>query len=332
MDIYTFDDSHLLKVCMSFLCLSISSAFFLKKYFMERIEIVNDIMAGLTEELADLNVENIRLVKNYKNNGVRLTGLSIKLVGKSIAPCIYIDNYIDSILKEGSKMDIYDIIDPIAKSIRKACKRLDDNDLFSIDEASAKENIILRMINYEKNKELLKDAIYYKFNDLAVTLRWEVNIAGEEGDFLVTKKMGAPWNLKQKELFNIARENTFKKYKPVIRRLNDVLSDLMLGTSEGSLCDDNPALYISNCGGAFGAVAMLNSETLEEVAKIFDSDYYIIPSSVNEIIAVPVFAVDDTEQVKWLIKRVNQETVSKTDFLSDSLYFYHSLEKSVFMV
>ena len=46
---------------------------------MERIEIVNDIMAGLTEELADLNVENIRLVKNYKNNGVRLTGLSIKL-------------------------------------------------------------------------------------------------------------------------------------------------------------------------------------------------------------------------------------------------------------
>ena len=229
-------------------------------------------------------------------------------------------------------MDIYDIIDPIARSIRKACKRLDDNDLFSIDEASAKENIILRMINYEKNKELLKDAIYYKFNDLAVTLRWEVNIAGEEGDFLVTKKMGAPWNLKQKELFNIARENTFKKYKPVIRRLNDVLSDLMLGTSEGSLCDDNPALYISNCGGAFGAVAMLNSETLEEVAKIFDSDYYIIPSSVNEIIAVPVFAVDDTEQVKWLIKRVNQETVSKTDFLSDSLYFYHSLEKSVSMV
>lgn len=301
---------------------------------MEKEKIVNDILAGVSEKLKDLEVEKISIVNNIKNNSISLTGLSIKLKNKTIAPCIYLDNYINR-LEMDPYYDLYSAVDSIDKTVRRAFEKIEDEDVdLQFNQAKAREKVIVRLINYEMNKELLKDAIYIRFLDLAITFRWLVDINGNKGDILVTKKIGAPWGLSLDELYEMAMKNTMKNYAPVISKLDSFIRSFCEKESIPMPIDlypddINPSLLMTNCDGVYGAVALLDEKVLEEAYNRIGDDYYIIPSSVNEVIAVPREFVYDEEDVKQLIKRVNEEEVPNGQILSNSLYYYSHIDKQV---
>lgn len=301
---------------------------------MEKEKIVNDILAGVSEKLRDLDVEKISVVNSIKNNGISLTGLSVKIKNKVIAPCIYLDNYINDLYRDPDH-DLYSVVEDIDRALRRALNNIEDEEPdLTFDLNKAKKRVIIRLINYEMNKELLKDAIYIRFLDLAITFRWLVEISGNKGDILVTKKLGAPWGISIEELYEIAFKNTFRYSTTVIAKLDSFISSLCLNGSnqtsgnEGSN-DLNPALLLTNCDGFYGAVTLLNDKVLEDAYNRIGEDYYIIPSSVNELIAVPGTFVEDEEEVKQLIKRVNEEVVPNGQILSNSLYYYCHNEKQV---
>lgn len=51
------------------------------------------------------------------------------------------------------------------------------------------------------------------------------------------------------------------------------------------------------------------------------SDLYILPSSIHEIIVLPVDFRDDVTGLKDMVNTVNQTQVLPEEFLSDSVYF-----------
>ncbi len=301
---------------------------------MDKEKIVNDILAGVSQKLTDLDVENISVVNNKKNNDINLTGLSVKLKDKVIAPCIYLDRYIYT-LENDPCYDLYSVIESIDKTVRRAFKTIENGDVdLQFNSKKAREKVIVRLINYEMNKELLKDAIYIRFLDLAITFRWLVDINGNKGDILVTKKIGAPWGLSLDQLYEMAMKNTMRYYTPVISKLDSFIRSFCLKESIPmpmgfSPNDLNPSLLMTNCDGVYGAAVLLDEKLLEEAYNRIGDDYYIIPSSVNEVIAVPRKFVSDEEDVKQLIKRVNEEEVPNGQILSNSLYYYSHNQKRV---
>lgn len=75
-----------------------------------------------------------------------------------------------------------------------------------------------------------------------------------------------------------------------------------------------------------GSIILLDNDILRWFSKeVADGDYYIIPSSVDEVLFAPKKDVlEFTNEMHKLIKNVNNYIISEDDVLSDSLYYYDS--------
>ena len=116
------------------------------------------------------------------------------------------------------------------------------------------------------------------------------------------------------EIFSIALDNAVKRYPANIRKLSEALG------LPNSVCE--PPIYLAKMArmGDFGAIVMLSKETLRKFAEEHDGGFYIIPSSVHEVLFVPRETGIDEDDLLPMIQQVNEDF--PCDILSDSLYFY----------
>ena len=107
----------------------------------------------------------VRVQEVQKNNGMVLSGLTIQKVGVNIAPTIYLDSYYEN-YKEGRTLE--SIVNAVS-AVYEQHKVETDFDVERISDYDAvKDRICFKLINAEKNKELLKDVPYVPFMDLAI--------------------------------------------------------------------------------------------------------------------------------------------------------------------
>jgi len=73
---------------------------------------------------------------------------------------------------------------------------------------------------------------------------------------------------------------------------------------------------------------MLFSDILAKVSEAFDSNLYIIPSSVSELLVVPDGEGDLLEDIGYIIPLVNKG-MDETEVLSNFLYYYDNTTHQV---
>ena len=72
----------------------------------------------------------------------------------------------------------------------------------------------------------------------------------------------------------------------------------------------------------YGAGCMLYDGVLETFATARGCDLYVLPSSVHEVLLMPVSEKFSKEELDEMILQVNREHVSREDILSDHVYRY----------
>lgn len=80
---------------------------------------------------------------------------------------------------------------------------------------------------------------------------------------------------------------------------------------------------ISNEAGKYGSGVILLPEVQDHLKKLMPGGYYIIPSSVHELLAVEKEGVDENAMnLKLLLDMVNRDAnlISRHDVLSDHIY------------
>ena len=84
-----------------------------------------------------------------------------------------------------------------------------------------------------------------------------------------------------------------------------------------------PYMFVlTNTKGMFGAVAMTCDVELECFAKRIGKGFYILPSSVHEVILVPENKEFCVEYFASMVREINETQMDPTEILSDSIYFY----------
>ena len=78
-----------------------------------------------------------------------------------------------------------------------------------------------------------------------------------------------------------------------------------------------------------GATTLLYQGVLNQFAETVGSDFYIIPSSVDELILLPDMEGMDAETLNEMVKQVNYEVVSEEKQLSDHVYRYRKETKEI---
>lgn len=279
---------------------------------------------AMQEEIAkSLKNEGVEVTRHdvVKNNGVVMDGLTLHYPGKQVSPTVYLNTMYDR-YKEGKTID--QIADRLIMTLES--EKINIPELPPLMRSTAEANLYLVAINYEENKEMLKDVPYERFEDLVIVPRFRV---GYNGSFLVKNELCSSFQMTPEEVLEQARINTAnQEYR--CRSMGEVLKEIML---DQGMPDDYaeellhtpgecPMWVISNASGVDGAICMTLPEVLEEAHSIIKDDYYILPSSKHEIIAVPTSVTHNVEDLRDMVREINQTQVDKIDRLSDSIYKY----------
>ena len=146
----------------------------------------------------------------------------------------------------------------------------------------------------------------------------------------VTNGLAKRLGMNEEQLFKCAAENTRRILPPKIRNMNDVMKDMFLrdGMPEeiaemmiSEVPQEQTLWVISNDRGINGAVTMLYENELHELAENLESDLYILPSSVHEVLAVST-ELTEPEELAQMVAEVNMQKVALEERLSNQVYHY----------
>lgn len=197
---------------------------------------------------------------------------------------------------------------------------------FPEDYGEVRNLIFAKLINTSRNLELLEQVPSVSVLDLSLVYYLFRNHDPDSAEILVTGEMTDLWKVEEFDLFQDALSNTrnllghnIRPLKEMISELlKDVLPDVCLDSEESSF----PMYVLTNYWKRNGAVCLLFDDVLSEFANRMNSDLYLIPSSIHELILVPVSENVKREDLDQIIREVNRNELLPEDVLSDHSYLF----------
>ena len=289
-------------------------------------EFCNVIKDTIAETLPGRNIESVKINEVTKNNGVVLTGLTIMENGSNIAPNIYLDGYYE-MYQSGT--DMTQIKNMIRDEYLRAVPNTHEFDkIMYTDKNYIYDNVYLRAVNYERNKGNL--GVFDRKLDMALEYRVLAKLDGSNiASFKLDKNILTTIDLDMGIVRSRAMENTKLLFPGEIVSMAEKLG--MLGMVGEQDIPGMPQMYIcSNVRGVNGATAMFYEELIYDfAAEHNDCSFYILPSSVHEVIFIPDSECYDSKELQDMVKQINKEVVSNDEILSDSVYKYDGKTKEI---
>lgn len=277
----------------------------------------------------------VDIEKVTRNNGHECLGLAA-MQTDGLHPVIPIDTYYREYLN-GKRIEM------ICGTIYELLKKYSNQGNTQLtDFGKISDRIFLKLVNAEKNKDALLNMPHSLYHDLAVTYYLLLEEKTEaDATLKITNSFLSVWNIEEKDLYELALENTRKHSGSVVESMDMVLGEV-LGNfysqdrdTYGRQEDDplNAVYIVSNNRKKYGAAVILYENVLEEIAEMLQHDFFILPSSVHELIVLPVKPNDSRGQTLiQMVREVNELVVEEDDILSDNIYLYHIEGKFMEMI
>lgn len=303
---------------------------------MNYAEFTRKLADSVQGRLGESREADLRAV--ITDNQVSRTGIAITAAGSEetkIVPRIFLESYYEQ-YKAGRT--VRELTDSFLHDYEACSVNIGIISGNFREFSRVQDSIRLRIINAEKNSDLLKEMPHRRFLDLAVTCYYSPDAAGfENGRINVSTEDLEDWEISEEELFEIAEQNMRNYEPPVVRPLAEIVEEMGAGPAEPDLKERNvpsafPApLYVITGKSAYhGAVYMADPSVTAGLACKLGCDYYLLPSSVHEVIALPALSTANARDLNELVAGINMAVVPETQVLADHCYFY-SMEEGVIL-
>lgn len=279
-------------------------------------EFIEDVVSHISESIS--NEKKVVVQQVTKNNGMKYDGLVILDPILNISPTIYLNPYYHRYLEGVSLEDIYsDVL-----TIYETYMPKEDFDISQfVDFEKAKSKIIFKLVNKEKNVELLEDVPYVDFCDLALIFLCNVcDYNHKYGTILIHNQHLSYWNISLDALFKIAQENT-----PLLLpyRFDNLINILDQAIRPENVNIDFGMYILTNDHKIHGATSLAYPGILEQISNTLNDDLIIIPSSIHEALIIPENRFDsDLSELHSTIADINEIELTDDEVLSDHPYFY----------
>lgn len=287
-------------------------------------EVVKKIREYLSDSFknAEISVEKVN-----KTNDVRLTGLTIRRKDTSIAPTIYLESFYE---KYERGYDFSSILEEIAILREKNDGSEIEEDVLELvdDYEKSKEKIVPRLLGKDRNEQLMLERPHFDFCDFAVTFAIEIGECDDGSMSIpINNTIAERWGVKAEDLYTIAVANISKPGNSVLSPIWDVLFEILerKGFEDEIVepMDDRNAMYVlSNKNKVFGASAILDKGIMQKAVQKFGEGFYILPSSIHEVIILPASDCIAVEALEEMVREVNSTQVEPGERLSDFVYQY----------
>lgn len=292
--------------------------------------IKEDILEFLPEEYKGYEIS---LYTTYKVNRGQVTGLGIRAPGRQEAPTLYLEgpyeDYragkpIKEVLREIAQTCVgyseRDILEPaFIASQAKMFERFED----------IKGRIIIEAVGYQRNRDMLQHVPHQVMGDIAATYRVYL---GKEKDVVITSlidnNLMKRYGVSQKQLHEIALKNSMAAMPAVYRSVGEIVKEILGNDMPEEIKEQTvPIDTLTNKEMLHGASVAFYMGVFEQLGIPIEQ-YYVLPSSVHELILVPKDAAS-LEAVNQMVKEVNQSVVDPEEILSDFAHEYDPESKKL---
>ena len=278
--------------------------------------------------------------ETVKHNDVHLTALLIRQEGVPVVPSIYMDDLFRD-YRNGRPVE--DCLEAAAQlRVREGNNVKAHLNMVEgiMDYSNIKDCLQLRVCDYEDNKERLQGMACQRQGDFALTYYVLLESSQEaEAGFRVMESMLEQWGVDQDTIHQDALAADEKR-GAVLQNMDDVLGIVLYGSPnqenllerEGTLDMDGwhmPLFLLTSQSGKNGAGMLYQPGMTEKISELLGGDYYVLPSSVHELLVVPADGTADAKTLESFVQEVNAKEVDIQDRLSDKVQYYDAEGKTL---
>lgn len=283
---------------------------------------IKEFRKAVIEKLKkDLGAEyDIKEQDVVKINHVEKFGICVSNGQSDLMPVIYIEEFYDRYIN-GESME--DIIDVFKKIIDESGEQefLAENFQNMLCWEKVKNQLKAKVVNTQRNLEMLEKMPHVPFADLSIVFHVELaqtqnGIASIQINNLLMKQLGVDSNtLYQQAVDNMEEEYTLRSLSGIITGEDETEDGMWVLSNKSCIC---------------GAVEIVCDKVKNDlVDKFGNRDLYILPSSIHELILVPISDKFEPEMLLEMVVQINATEVEDKDFLADSVYVFNAETKEI---
>ncbi len=232
-------------------------------------------------------------------------------------------------------VDYRDIIAGMTDQLEKSLKDGPgiDIDMFS-DYAQLKDKLSIEVISAERNKDILESVPHKNLEDMAVVYRFVLESSDEgRASILVTNQMLETMGVTPEQLHADALEIAPQIKPAEIKGMSEVMAEMM-GVEQAEMmgifpvAPEDEQMYVATVPDkVHGAGVLAYQDFMDKAAERAGGDFFILPSSIHEILIVPDNGKMNLKDLEAMVREVNATQVAPADKLTDSVYHYDSKDK-----
>ena len=268
----------------------------------------------------DLNFAEVKKHFSFEEEiinkfGRNMHGIIVHNSKDKVAPVFYYEDFYDSYRKGATIQDCIEIIVDFLRQSKlpgeEVQKKIADYDL-------ARDNLIIKLINYRDNRTYLAGVPHKRFGDMAVIaqLFLQSNVMGN-GAVTIDKNLADFWNVSMEEVFDTAFLN-MQRYKIKIENLLNYAPDDRMRKKY----NEAPRIYVLTYEADFnGAPAIFRMDELLKFANEKNSDFFVLPVSTGEMLLVEYKDDISYDFLSNMLESINHDHVDKNLVLSRQVMF-----------
>lgn len=291
-------------------------------------QFVADVKDRLAEQGADVKVsvnEVNKLNESYE-------AITVTPEGSNIGVNMSIEKFYDAV-QDGTPYD--SVVDKAVETIGRGIEQRPDIDVAALtDYSQMKEKLAMEVVSAEANKEMLENVPHQNMEDMAVVYRFILS-SDDEGraSVLVTNQILENMGVTPEQLHADAMENAPQIKPAEIKGMSEVMAEMM-GIEQAEMMGIVPVdpkdeqMFVATVPDkVHGAGVLAYQDFMDQAAERVGGDFFILPSSIHEVLIVPDNGKMDLKDLENMVKEVNATQVAPADKLTDSVYHYDSQAK-----
>ncbi len=228
-----------------------------------------------------------------------------------------------------------EVVDKAVEVINSGISQRPDIDINTLSDYSfMKEKLAMEVVSAETNKEMLETVPHKEIEDMAVVYRF-VLTSDDDGraSILVTNQLLQSMGVTPEQLHADALENAPHIKPAEIKGMSEIMAEMM-GLEQAEMmgiypiAPEDEQIFVATVPDKIhGAGVLAYQDFMDQAAERAGGDFFILPSSIHEILIVPDNGKMGLKELEAMVKEVNATQVAPADKLTDSVYHYDSKAK-----
>ena len=280
----------------------------------------------------------VSLTRQVKNNDTEKCGITIRRPGESICPIIYLDDFYKQ-YEDGKPIDalIGRIVDLRINLSPGIAEEINPQSL--ADYEAVRPRLQMRIFDTEKNEKKLEEIVHHSYGDFSAGYSIMLGESKERSmSVMITPSMMDMWGITKRRLHDdtiladLGRE-------PVLADMGSMMMSFGEGTDCRNFLKENvpldpqsvelPMFVLTSRERMHGAGLILNPVVQQKIANILGGDYYVLPSSIHEVLVMPNTGDHNARELTEMVREVNRTMVAPEEVLSDKVQLYDSRNKTL---